>query len=235
MADDETIAFEEIGSEADGQGDDIGEGDSGGEGSDVLGISYLNALEYCPRRFYYECALQEFLDNAHTVEGTMRHRVSDSGATTTRDGTTTKRRVWVGSGRLRLSGFADVVEETEGQLTPVEYKKGKKGEWLNDQVQLCAQALCLEEMTGTTITHGSIFYMGSARREEVEFTSELRTHTEETIRLAFSLLERGVLPPPLQGKLTRRSPLPTLHAKCRDCSLEPLCLPREVQFLQKTK
>ncbi len=198
---------------------------------DALSISYLNALEYCPRRFYYECALSEFLDNAHVVEGTMRHERSDSGRRTTEDGVTTLRRVWVWSSRLRLSGFADVVEESEGQLTPVEYKKGKMGEWLNDHVQLCAQALCLEEMSGCTIAHGYIFYFGSARREEVVFTEALRQRTEETIRLAFSLLEQGVLPPPLIGKQTRRTSLPTLHNKCRDCSLEPLCLPREVLAL----
>src|SRR6266851_2354603 len=144
---------------------------------DALSISYLNALEYCPRRFYYECALSEFLDNAHVVEGTMRHERSDSGRRTTEDGVTTLRRVWVWSSRLKLSGFADVVEEAEGVLTPIEYKKGKMGEWLNDHVQLCAQALCLEEMSGCTISHGYIFYFGSARREEVVFTEALRRHT----------------------------------------------------------
>ena len=198
-----------------------------------LSISYLNAMEYCPRRFYYECALGEFVDNAHTVEGTMRHTRSDEGRTTTEDGVTTLRRVWVWSDRLRLSGFADVVEECEGQLTPIEYKKGKMGEWLNDHVQLCAQALCLEEMLNCHIPHGYIFYFGSARREEVVFTDALRQHTEEMIRLAFSLLERGVLPPPLVGKRTGRNELPALHKKCRDCSLEPLCLPREVVALGK--
>src|SRR6266446_3272787 len=158
---------------------------------ETLAISYLNALEYCPRRFYYECALSEFIDNAHTVEGTLRHERSDSGMTTTQDGITTLRRVWVWSDRLRLSGFADVVEENEGQLTPIEYKKGKMGEWLNDHVQLCAQALCLEEMLGCHIDKGYIFYFGSARREEIIFTPELREHTTEAIRLAFTLLERG--------------------------------------------
>jgi CRISPR-associated exonuclease Cas4 len=200
---------------------------------DTLFISYLNALEYCPRRFYYECVLSEFMDNAHTIEGTMHHEVSDSGVTTTRDGVTTMRRVWVHSSRLRLSGFADVVEEEEGQLTPVEYKKGKMGEWLNDHVQLCAQALCLEEMTQRPISRGYIFYVSSARREEVLFTEALRRHTEETIQLAFTLLEQSMPPPPLPGKVTRRSPLPSLHAKCRDCSLEPLCLPREVWLLEQ--
>jgi len=200
-------------------------------GLDVLSISYLNALEYCPRRFYYECALSEFLDNVHIVEGNMRHERSDSGRTTTEDGVTILRRVWISSERLRLSGFADVVEESEGKLTPIEYKKGKMGEWLNDHVQLCAQALCLEEMLHCEIRVGYIFYFGSAHREEVMFTEELRRHTEETIQFAFTLLERGILPPPLAGKQTRRTILPALHPKCRDCSLEPLCLPREVQAL----
>jgi len=162
---------------------------------------------------------------------TFNNERSDSGQTTTEDGTTTLRRVWVWSNRLKLSGFADVVEEREGQLTPVEYKKGKMGEWLNDHVQLCAQALCLEEMRDCHIPYGYIFYFGSARREEVVFTEALRQHTEETIHLAFRLLERGELPPPLVGKQTRRAGLPMLHNKCRDCSLEPLCLPREVLTL----
>jgi CRISPR-associated exonuclease Cas4 len=200
---------------------------------DSLSISYLNALEYCPRRFYYECALSEFLDNAHVVEGTMRHERSDSGRTTSEDGVTTLRRVWVWSDRLRLSGFADVVEEQEGQLTPVEYKKGKMGEWLNDHVQLCAQALCLEEMLNSSIPRGYIFYFGNAHREEVVFTEELRLHTRDTIQLAFTLLEQGHLPAPLVGKQTQRTPLPAMHPKCKDCSLEPLCLPREVLALTK--
>src|SRR5436853_321837 len=205
------------------------------EVDDSLSISFLDALEYCPRRFYYECALGEFIENAHIVEGTMYHEISDSGVATTRHEITTLRRVWVHSTRLKLSGFADIVEEEAGQLTPIEYKKGKMGEWLNDHVQLCAQALCLEEMLNCHIAHGYIFYFGSARREEVVFTETLRQHTEQTIATAFSLLEQGVLPAPLSGKQTRRSPLPALHPKCRDCSLEPLCLPREVLVLGRGK
>jgi CRISPR-associated exonuclease Cas4 len=198
---------------------------------EALSISHLNALEYCPRRFYYECVLHEFLENAHVAEGNMRHERSDSGTTTTEDGVTTKRRVWVWSDRLQLSGFADVVEEQEGHVVPIEYKKGKMGEWLNDHVQLCAQALCLEEMLGCTIPLGYIFYFSSAHREEVAFTPELRQHTEQTIQQAFLLIEQEQLPPPLVGKATKRGALPTLHPRCKDCSLEPLCLPREVLSL----
>lgn len=206
------------------------------DSSDAISISYLNALEYCPRRFYYECALSEFIENVHIVEGNMYHERSDSGRTTLEDGVTTMRRVWVHSERLRLSGFADIVEsDGDGTLTPIEYKKGKMGEWLNDHVQLCAQTLCLEEMMHTPIAKGYIFYFGSARREEVLFDATLRAHTEEVVRQAFALLERGVLPPPLPGKVTKRSPLPSLHPKCKDCSLEPLCLPREVLMLEKVE
>lgn len=204
-------------------------------GIDTLSISYLNALEYCPRRFYYECALGEFLDNAHVVEGTMRHARSDSGITTSEGDTTTLRRVWIWSDRLKLSGFADVVEEQQGQLTPIEYKKGKMGAWLNDHVQLCAQALCLEEMLGQPIPRGYIFYFNSARREEVVFSADLRQHTEDTIQRAFTLLAEGKLPPPLAGKPIKGKTLPALHPKCKDCSLEPLCLPREVLALEHAK
>jgi CRISPR-associated exonuclease Cas4 len=203
--------------------------------ADMLAISYLNALEYCPRRFYYECVLSEFLDNAHVVEGTMHHERSDSGLTTSEGGVITRRRVWIWSERLHLSGFADVVEEQEGQMTPIEYKKGKMGEWLNDHIQLCAQALCLEEMLGCAIPHGYIFYFGSARREEVVFTDDLRQRTEEAVHQAFVLLEQKKLPPPLVGRQTKRRALPGLHKKCRDCSLEPLCLPREVLALTDEK
>lgn len=200
--------------------------------AEALSLSYLNALEYCPRRFYYECVLSEFIENHHTLEGTLRHERSDSGQTTTDHGLVTMRRVWVWSHRLHLSGFADVVEEQDGQFTPIEYKKGKMGEWLNDHVQLCAQALCLEEMLQSTIPRGYIFYFGSVHREEVLFSEALRQHTEETIQQAFILQERGELPPPLIGRQTRRTPLPALHPKCRDCSLEPLCLPREVFMMR---
>lgn len=205
------------------------------EPEEALSLSYLNALEYCPRRFYYECALSEFIENSHTLEGTMRHERSDSGQTTSEHGLVTMRRVWIWSERLRLSGFADVVEEEEGRLTPIEYKKGKMGEWLNDHIQLCAQALCLEEMSHCSIPHGYIFYFGSARREEVSFSETLRQRTEATIHQAFDLLAKRALPPPLIGKITRRTPLPTLHPKCKDCSLEPLCLPREVFFMQSPR
>ena len=106
------------------------------------------------------------------------------------------------------------------------------GAWLNDHIQLCAQALCLEEMMHVTIPLGYIFYFGSARREEVLFSEELRQRTKETIHLALKLQLAEDIPRPLESRRATRTGLPALHPKCKDCSLEPLCLPREVLALR---
>lgn len=189
---------------------------------DYIPISYLNALEYCPRRFYYEFALGEMIVNEHVLEGSLRHETVDAGGIRNEDGTLRQRRVYVYSERLRLVGFADLVEWTEGEWRPVEYKKGRMGKWLNDHVQLCAQALCLEERIGEPIDRGFVFYFGSRRREEVEFTPALRQRTESAIERAYALLAAGRLPDPIEE-----------WRKCKDCSLEPLCLPREVRTLNR--
>lgn len=185
-----------------------------------LPISMLNQLAYCPRRFWLMYVQGEMVINAPVLEGTLQHeRVHTAGRNRQGD-KVVHRRVYVYSKQLRLRGFLDVVEEVAGQLIPVEYKRGRMGRWLNDQVQLCAQALCLEERSGRSIPYGYIFYAGSRRRKRVELTPELRARTRETIAQAFALLEAGQIPPPEQPR-----------AKCRDCSLEPICLPREVQAL----
>lgn len=188
---------------------------------DYIPIAYLNALEYCPRRFYYEFALGEMIVNEHVLEGSLRHERVDSGGVRHEEGVQRQRRVYIYSDRLRLVGFADLVELSEGQWRPVEYKKGRMGRWLNDHVQLCAQALCLEERLGIAIERGFVFYFGSRRREEVAFTPALRARTEAAVQRAFELLAGGRLPDPIEE-----------WPKCRDCSLEPLCLPREVRRLQ---
>lgn len=105
-------------------------------------------------------------------------------------------------------------------MIPIEYKKGKVGRWLNDHIQLCAQALCLEERTGASITEGMVFYFGSRRRQPVPLTRELRERTRDSIARAHQLRQSGDIPAPIENV-----------NKCRDCSLEPMCLPREVQML----
>ncbi len=184
---------------------------------DFLPISHLNALEYCPRRFYYEFVLGEMVVNEHVLEGRLRHERVDEAERERVGEQVTLRRVYLYSERLRLVGFADVIEETDGKLRPVEYKKGRWGRWLRDEIQLCAQALCLEEQTGQPVDYGFLFYFGSRRRKRVEFTPDLRERTLATVKRAFALVDAGRLPPPIDHP-----------ARCRDCSLEPMCLPREV-------
>ncbi len=224
---------------------------------EYLPISLLNALVYCPRRFYYEYAWGEMLVNDHVLEGQVRHAAADAGGMETRDDTLKLRRVYVYSDHLRVAGFIDVVEgllaadeearpkqsptgqdEASGaarqyiqtepgstitSLYPVEYKKGSaRGGGLHDHVQLCAQGLCLEERTGLPISGGYVFSFGSRHRTWIAFTPTLRAQTEQAIALAFDLLRAGRLPPPLPAGEER---------KCHECSLEPMCLPREVRAL----
>jgi CRISPR-associated exonuclease Cas4 len=189
---------------------------------DYLPISMLNQLEYCERRFWLMFVHGEMVINAPVLEGTQQHkRVHERGVE--QDGEATiRRRVYVWSDRLRVAGLADMVEEQDEDLIPVEYKHGRMGRWLNDHVQLCAQAMCLEERTGKSIERGEIFYWRSRRRVAVVFTPELRAQTEDVVARAFELLEIGQMPSPVDQR-----------SKCHDCSLEEVCLPREVLMLTK--
>jgi CRISPR-associated exonuclease Cas4 len=191
------------------------------DGLDYIPISHLNALAVCPRRFYYECVLGEMDVNHHVLEGRQRHRIADSGQHERDREEQTLRRVYMYSNRLRIAGLADVVKIEDGDIRPVEYKKGRQGRWLNDHAQLCAQALCLEERLGIVIPAGYLFYFGSQRRVEVTLDEELRTYTEGLIWRAWALAEADMLPTPIQNRRI-----------CRECSLEPICLPDEVIALQ---
>ncbi len=187
---------------------------------DYLPISMLNQLEYCERRFWLMFVLGEMEVNAPVLEGTLQHERAHTPGRETDGERVTRRRVYVYSKRLRLTGFADLVEEEDGEIRPVEYKRGTMGKWLNDHVQLCAQGLCLEERTGQPVPEGEFFYFRSRRRVRVPFTAELRAKTEASVARAFALLEAGQMPPPVERMV-----------KCHDCSLEPVCLPREVRRL----
>jgi CRISPR-associated exonuclease Cas4 len=189
---------------------------------DYLPISMLNQLLYCERRFWLMYVQGEMTVNAPVFEGIQQHRRVHHGGTERDGDTTIHRRVYAWSDELRVCGFADLVEEREGLLRPVEYKRGRMGRWLNDRIQVCAQALCLEERTGRRVEEGEVFYWRSRRRVTVEMTSELRQRTRDAAARAFELLEKGVMPPPIDRR-----------AKCRDCSLEEICLPREVQMLSQ--
>src|SRR5438552_5070966 len=185
----------------------------------MLPISSLNALEYCPRKFYYQFVQGETLVNEFVLEGTLAHqRVHQAGTHTTVEGEMQTTRLYLYSEALHLTGFADVIEERSGVFVPVEYKHGHQSDWLNDHIQLCAQALCLEERQPgkPLIPYGYIFYVGSRRRVQVPFTPQLRARTKAAIAQALQVAARETPPPPLTGKLTER---------CPSCSLLPLCLP----------
>ncbi|MBA4380217.1 MAG: CRISPR-associated protein Cas4 [Anaerolinea sp.] len=193
---------------------------------EYLPISMLNQLEYCERRFYLMHVLGEMDVNVHVLEGTLRHAQAHDAGREREGDLVTHRRVYVWSDELMISGYADVVEEKldglgTSAIIPVEYKKGRMGKWLNDHIQLCAQALCLAERSGAVAPKGFIFYFGSRHREEVLFTPELRARTVEAVRRARAIADARRLPPALEN-----------YNKCRDCSLEPICLPREVKMLK---
>jgi len=192
-------------------------------------ISALNALEYCPRRFYYQFVQGDTLVNEYVLEGTLMHRrVHEQSVKTTATGELATTRLYLHSETLRISGFTDVIEEKEGMLIPVEYKHGKQGKWLNDTVQLCAQALCLEERQPgkPPIAYGYIFYIASHRRVRIMLTADLRERTLAAITRAFQVAALETPPPPLSGEDVVR---------CPNCSLLPLCLPDEVLLLQSRR
>ena len=189
---------------------------------DYLPLSYLNHLAYCLRRFWYMYVQGELAVNAPMLEGSLLHERADrTGYETDDRGRLVQRRVWVWSERLQIAGFADFVEQDGTTLLPVEYKHGQKGKWDNDDIQLCAQALCLEEMTGQPVPQGEIFYWRSRRRVTVVFDVGLRQQTETAVSHAHHLLTTNRIPAPIQER----------H-KCKHCSLQPICLPDEVAQLQ---
>lgn len=184
-------------------------------------LSALNQYDYCPRRCYYIFVENIFVENEHTVEGTLQHARANSGETSTRDGALQLRSVYLYAQQLGVCGKADVIEERDGELYPIEHKKGKRGRWTNDALQLCAQALCLEEMTEREVSKGYIYYATTGRRQEVVFTPELRRQTLATIAAVRQLIDSGTRPP---------NPY---TARCRGCSLYDICLPKETERLRQ--
>lgn len=187
---------------------------------DYILISALNQYDYCPRRCYLMFVEQQFADNEHTVEGSILHARADEPTTTRRGDTTQFRSVWLYSETYGLYGRADVIEEKGGHIYPVELKKGRRGDWKNDQLQLCAQALCLEDMLGgEPIDTGYIYYAATGRRQAVELNAEIRRQTIITIEAVRQLLT------------TQKRPEAIYGPRCKGCSLYSICLPRETAKL----
>lgn len=178
-------------------------------------LSALQHYIFCPR----QCGLihlhQMWSENTLTAEGRILHDKADSNKAEKRRDIKTVYSLKIASSRLGLSGQADVVEFllAENKASPIEYKRGRPKSHKADRVQLCAQALCLEEMLEIKIERGALYYGQTRRRQEVVFDEELRSLTENTARAVHSLMESGRLPPP------------KYFAGCESCSLKPGCLP----------
>ncbi len=184
--------------------------------TDLLPISALQHLLYCER----QCALihieRLWEENFFTAEGRVLHERAHEGPSESRPGIRVARGLTLVSRRLGLQGEADVIEfHSDGRLVLVEYKRGKPKAHRADEVQLCAQALCLEEMLELKISHGFLFYGKTRRRLEVAFDAELRALTESLTLRLHELIASGETPPPFfESK------------KCSACSLMELCIPR---------
>lgn len=181
---------------------------------DLLPLSALQHLLFCER----QCALIHieglWVENRLTVEGRHLHDKAHEGPSETRAGARITRGMALRSFRLGLVGKADVVEFPEGGAPlPVEYKRGRPKKHQADKVQLCAQALCLEEMLETAVPAGALFYGRTRRRLDVPFDDGLRRLTEETAGRLHALIGSGRTPPAVR------------EPKCGSCSLLSVCLP----------
>lgn len=197
---------------------------------DLLPISALQHLAFCPR----QCALIHleagWEENRLTAEGRILHDRVHSKESETRDGVRIVRGLWIASRQLGISGIADIVEfhpaesyEDERIMIPgrkgwwkpfpVEYKRGRPKKDNIDSIQLCAQAICLEEMFSICIEKGALYYGKTRKRHEVTFGAALKEETSEMAGRLHTLLAGG------------STPAPKITPKCKKCSLRGMCLP----------
>ena len=195
---------------------------------DLIQLSALQHMAFCPR----QCALihveQTWTESGLTAEGRIMHeRVHDEDRES-RGNVRIESGVPLRSLRLGLIGKADVVEfhgagDDRWQPFPVEYKRGKPKMDHCDKIQLCAQAICLEEMLNVHIPAGAIFYGQTRHRLDVTFDEALRRETEEAAKQAHALIESGCTPKPVYAK------------RCERCSLNATCLPKTMQKRRSVK
>jgi len=181
---------------------------------DAINVSALNQYTFCPRR----CALiyvdQAWTENLHTQSGRREHEQADVPEYEMKAGVRIERALPVWSEKLGLIGKCDVVEfHEDGNVYPVEYKHGKRKQWDNDDIQLCAQAICLEEMLGVSIEEGAIYHIKSRRRRKVVIDDTLRKRVKETVLAVRDMIESHTIPNPVFGRY------------CEQCSLRNICMP----------
>jgi len=188
---------------------------------DFIQISALQHYVFCPR----QCALIHVEDawheNVFTTRGNILHEKVDTGTYETRGTTKTVRGLRIHSFRLGIVGRCDVVEfrasngpKGPEEVLPVEFKSGEPKDDLSDKVQLCGQALCLEEMMNANVFKGAFFYGRIRRRVQVDINDELRKQTEEIIAAVRDIVTRKYVP------------VAEYSEKCRHCSLQGICMPK---------
>jgi len=198
---------------------------------ELIPLSALNHYLYCPRRAALIHIEGIFEENEHTIRGDIAHEHADLPGYEVAKGVTLLRALPVWSERLGLSGKCDIVEagldanpkseiRNPKWLRPVEYKRGKRRQFENDDAQLCAQALCLEEMFGIVVDSGAVFHAASKRRREVEFTAELRRLTENAIAELHTMLNTQL------STINPQLPQAVFKPACEECSLFDICLPK---------
>lgn len=192
-----------------------------------LDLSGIQHFSYCPRQWALIHIEKQWADNFFTADGQVRHaRVNDPSQTELRGDVLSVRALRVSSPSLGITGICDVVEfyaNPDGAVLngrpgrwipyPVEYKRGKSKSIDADRLQLCCEALCLEEMLGVDCPEGALFYEQTHRREKVAIDRQLRDKTREDLARMHRLYERGWTPRVRQS------------SKCRNCSLRDICLP----------
>lgn len=180
---------------------------------DLVLISAIEHWSYCPR----QCGLihleQTYDENIFTLRGRRSHEHAHRESVGTEDGIRVQRGATLWSDRLGLIGKSDVLEWHGTVPFPIEYKVGKHRGWQHETLQLCAQAMCLEEMTGVPVLSGAIWSVGSRRRRTVSFTADHRERVERIV-VAIRTMLRGVdLPDAVDD------------ARCTNCSLIDACKP----------
>ena len=200
---------------------------------DLIPLRALNQVTYCPRLYYLQYVDCVMPTNEHVEGGLFDHRRVDEpdlANKTRKEGDANRSRgVHLSSETLGISGILDVIEEKDGESYPVETKHGSAPRdddgrptvWDNDAVQLCGQALLMEEAFGAPVARGFQFYAGTRERVEVRFTDELRAKTRDAIDQCRDLSAQDAPPDPLPAELRHR---------CFGCSLAPVCLPEETLY-----
>ncbi|MDK2991415.1 MAG: CRISPR-associated exonuclease Cas4 [Clostridiales bacterium] len=198
---------------------------------EFISISLLSQYYYCPRRAGLLLLEEQWQDNIHTVEGAIIHENVHSGGHESRSDYVITHSLYIRSFELGIAGIADCVEfyaSSSGcgnvpwlpgiwTICPVEFKHGQKRNEMEYEVQVCAQALCLEEMIGCHIDHGFIYYGDDRRRNKVSFNSELRELVISGAAELHKMLQ------------CRNTPLAVKSPKCRECSMRDVCLPGKLK------